>query len=1519
MAEETKGEYVDEYVDEYKDTDLTISKIDNVINEFNWDLINTYFKDNYYNLVTHHLNSFNKFFNIDIYNIFKENNPIKCVEKNANKSTPNACLLYLGGKDGTKLYFGKPIIYDANNAHFMYPNDARLRNMTYGVTVHYDVDVEYLSYSESGDVTITEHSLPNIYLGKFPIMLHSDLCILKGLHKNAAFNMGECRNDVGGYFIIEGKEKVIVSQEKFADNMLYVRKNKSDNKYSYSADIRSVSEDASKPVRVTSIKILAPSPALTNNQILVDIPNVKKPIPLFIVMRALGVISDRSIIEYCLLDIEKYESYIDLFIPSIHDASQIFTQDTALLFITEFTKYKKISSVLEILSNYFLPHIGSINFLDKAYFIGHMVFKMLKVFTKDDLPTDRDNFVFKRIETSGSLIYDLFREYFLIQQKNIKLAIDTKYLFNRSSESEKLIDLILKNPIDIFSTKIVDDGFKKAFKGNWGASAHTKRIGVIQDLNRLSWYSFSSHLRKVNLPLDSTSKVIKPRLLNSSQWGYIDPVDTPDGGNIGLHKHLSITTLITIGYSSQPLIEFLFKNTTLKKLQECRPIDLSFKTKVFVNGNWIGIYDNFDQFRDGQYNNSLYLVSQLKLLRRNGLIPIYTSISFNYKQNAIYLYTDGGRLSRPIYYIEHNKCSISLGIENVEKYNTWNKIVTGILPKKNYDINKNILYTNMSDLYDGINTADFFIKNNDEFYQRDTHNNFGDLIMFGKSDADYREFTEHLDKITKCATTLDNNKSIIDYIDTAEEETSLIAINYEALATNKFYTHLEIDPSLIFGVMGNSVIFPETNPVTRDAFSCGQSKQAVSVYHSNYQMRMDKMGVVLNYGQTPLIKSRYLKYIYNEEHPYGINAIVAIMSFTGYNVEDAILVNKSSLDRGMFKTTYLTTYEAREESSTIKGSASDSKFTKIVGKQVSGINPAYNYTFLDDSGIVEENTFINDEKTVLIGKVINSEDRQTMTDESVVSKKGQFGFVDKSFITDGEEGFRIAKVRVREDRIPAIGDKMASRAGQKGTIGLIIPEENMPFTADGIRPDIIINPHAIPSRMTLSQLIETLFGKACVTYGASGDGTAFVNKGFDLKLYGDLLTKQGFHSSGNQLLYNGMSGEQISSEIFIGPTYYMRIKQMVKDKINFRARGPRTGLTRQSVQGRANDGGLRIGEMERDSIISHGASTFLTESYLTRGDEYFMAVCNKTGCIAVYNSSINLFLSPCADGPLKFNENVEGSQILNSVSRFGRSFSILRVPYALKLLIQELQTMNIQLRIITDDNIDQMMNLSYTPSMRKELEVINQQYKDRNILKQKILFKSTGVAAPLQLQNPNNMPTDSVSDAIRKLLANNPIKQFKPKSPIAIPEYNQDNSPAFNPVSPEYNSDASPAYVPNSQDNQPGSPLSSPEYNSDASQAYVPNSQDYQSASPLVSPVNSPVNSPAFNPDSPNLVGGIKQFNLDQETVKKLNSLSIDELNKLVDNIKNKNKKSSILNVAEKEKEKEKESDNSGKKIITLT
>lgn len=1467
-----------------------------------WKLIDSYFRDNQQCLVRHHTESYNDFFKNGIFQIFKEKNPLEIntrFDKDINDFR-SKCIMYFGGKDGSKIYFGKPIIYDDNNSHYMFPNEARLRNMTYGMTIHYDIEVEFIdilgtgesptiiglerldqeggddSDYEGGDeedskllkkvkskkekdkesesekekekeikseedkeerrkkleahggspkpqqrkrrvgkkveVTAAESALlreateksminkntqrrtivlEQIFLGKFPIMVQSDYCILKGVPREVRYTMGECLNDIGGYFIIDGKEKTIIAQEKFADNMLYIR-DVNDEQFLYSAEIRSVSENVSKPIRTLSVKMVSPSKSYTNKNIVVNIPNIRKPVPLFIVFRALGILSDKQIINMCLLDMTKYESMIDIFIPSVHDAGGVMTQRTALQYLALLTKGKTIAYVLEILSDYFLPHIGETNFLQKAYYLGYVVFRLLSVYTGIETATDRDNFKYKRLETVGSLMHDLFREYYNIQLKQIHLAFEEKISYNESLYANNLYGLVEQYYKDIFRERTVEIGFKKAFKGNWGAKSHTKRIGIIQDMNRLSFNSVISHLRKTNLPLDASVKVVGPRVLHSTQWGLFDPIDTPDGANIGLHKSLAISTYITQGVSREPMLKWLREKVDMKLLEDCSPQMLANMTRVILNGLWAGsIYDPIDT------------VKKIKLFRRNALIPIYTSVSFDIKQNTVFIYTDAGRLCRPIIYKDDESGKFSIENSKVlrrikEDDFSWTNLIAGFNERKieNFDPNLYKMYE-LNELYTNI----------------DIESNPAKLQRF-----------------------LDD-KAILDYIDTNESENILIAMNKEALEkdkTNKF-THLEIHESLIFGVMCNLINFPENNPATRNSFSCGQSKQAVSMYHTNHQVRMDKTAVVLVSGQTPIVKSRYLEYINQEQNPYGENAIVAIMVYTGYNIEDAILVNEGALKRGLFRTTYYSTYESHEEKEITPDGKIEKLFTNIESEaEVTGTKPGFDYSKLDRNGIIRENTLVDD-KTVLIGLTASSSSMKGLKmDMSKTPKKGQLGVVDKSFITDSEEGKRIAKVRLREERIPNVGDKMASRAGQKGTIGLVIPEEDMPFTKDGLRPDLIINPHALPSRMTIGQLVECIIGKAATQYGSFADCTAFVNKGSKIGVFGELLPKVGFHSSGNEILYNGMTGEQIQTEIFIGPNYYMRLKHMVKDKINFRALGPRTALTKQPVAGRANDGGLRIGEMERDSVISHGAVNFLTESMMERGDKYYMAVCNNTGMIAVFNPAKNIFMSPMADGPIRYVGSMDGKDMrIENVTRFGRSFSVIAIPYTLKLLIQELQTINIQMRIITDDNIEQLENMLYSKNIDNLLfkETTAKEY----------IFKVRGILSSDEFGKNKLKTPDLNSEEIPNFskFGTPPPIEYAPYSPYSpgSPEY-APGSPAYNPSSPAYD----PTYNPDSPPYAPTSP------------AYNPNSPPYSSSSPAYNP-----SSPAYdanynpnqNPDSP--------------------------------------------------------------------
>ena len=553
---------------------------------------------------------------------------------------------------------------------------------------------------------------------------------------------------------------------------------------------------------------------------------------------------------------------------------------------------------LEILTNFLLPHIGEMNFHDKAYFIGYMVHQLLQVYTKEKKATDRDNFKFKRIELTGSLLYDLFKEYYSIQQKNIFQKFDKEYYYKKDVYlNNKFPDLIERNYKEFFAERNVADGFRKAFKGNWGSEAHTKRVGAVQDVNRLSFNSYIAQMRKLNLPLDASAKIVGPRLAHTTQWGIIDPIDTPDGANVGLHKNLTIMAAVTQGTSAYPMIKWLRMNAEMLLLTECTPLIISRLCKVIVNGKWVGVLAN-----------PLRIEKNLKSLRRIAVIPTFTSVHWHIESNTLYIYTDAGRICRPIFYTDAGAPSYTNEpiLEKIrQKKFTWEELITGFAKKKetaNFNVQAGRLYNTVAELYNA---------------------------------TDLKE--------------LSASAAILDYIDTSEAEGTLIAMDYDiAYEAKKPYTHVEIHPSLMMGVMGNQVIFPENNQLPRDLFACGQARQAISLYHSNYQVRVDKTGIVLNNGQVPLVKSRYLKYINNEEHPCGENTIVAIMSFNGYNVEDSILFNEGSLKRGLFRTTYYSVYESREESANIGKKTVESFFTSIEDKNVLGKKKGADYSKLDE-------------------------------------------------------------------------------------------------------------------------------------------------------------------------------------------------------------------------------------------------------------------------------------------------------------------------------------------------------------------------------------------------------------------------------------------------------------------------------------------------------------------------------------------------------------------------------------------
>ena len=1148
-----------------------------------------------HSLVNHHISSYNQFID-NIPHIIHKQNPRIILKNKEGDVFKQVCHMYIGGKKGNLFLKGQPFFMEKEERKVLYPNDARLRNLTYAFSLHAKILFTFI-LDDKEDPSLDYETKDYVFLGNFPIMLQSNLCYLNNMPSEVMFNMGECSRDPGGYFIIDGSEKVLICQEERSKNSICVVKNYSD-KYYYRAEIKSESEDESKLSRVTAVQLATKSDeydllnkdGFSLHEIVVDLPNVRMPIPLFIVMRALGILSDKQIIDVCLLHSD--EVLMPHFRESIYDAGNVYTQMMALKYISTFAKYQTIEHVLYILSELTLPHIGETNLIDKAYFIGHMVKKLLLVGTNVESKTDRDSFRFKRMHSSGDLLSHLFRDYYIKQLKYVQKSIDKLYNSNKKLyETDEGFQYLFHNYETFFEERVMEHGIFKAFKGDWGATSYTKKVGVSQQLNRLSYNSMMSHLRKCVLQMDSSAKIVAPHLLHATQWGVFDPVDSPDGSEIGLHKHLAICTRITDGFSQEVIFDTLKElHISITSLENTTPKELSLMVKLIINGYWCG----------GVYNPK-EIVDLLRMRRRRGKIPSSTSISWNIQENAVYIYTDAGRLQRPLFYIEDHRVSY----QSSDSHLSWTELTTGTEGKP-------------------------------------------------------------------CK---------IEYVDADELNTSLVAFDFTLDFTkqeNQQYTHVEMHGSSILGFMGNQIIFPEHNPLPRNCFSCSQSRQSASMYNTNHQNRMDKMGVVLNYGQQPLIQSSLFEPF--KSLPYGINAMVAIMCYTGYNTEDAILINRGALDRGIFNTSYFKTYEEEE-------TYNDDPDKMLIFEKGSNT---------DDNGLVKENTMVN-EDTILMQMI------QSGKIKNIYPKRDQVGRIDKTFISENKQGKRVAKVRICTERIPEIGDKFASRAGQKGTCGLIIHEVDMPFTSEGLRPDLIINPHALPSRMTLGQLLESLLGKVHLMNGGLGDCTAFNTQ--DASNYKTVLKEMGYHSSGTELLHNGINGEQIESNIFFGPTYYMRLKHMVSDKINYRPRGPNAALTRQPLQGRDKEGGLRIGEMERDGLIANGMAGFVKESMMTRGDgtmvihnsrkPYKICVDNSSGLMAIYNEHTNLKISPTIDG-VQF----DGNQ-LSTIPTYNKSFSTLNVPYCFKLLMQELAIMNVYMRIITSDSLDHMesMNTSSIESL----------------------------------------------------------------------------------------------------------------------------------------------------------------------------------------------------------------------------
>lgn len=1128
-----------------------------------WNIIECHFRDNPQSLVKHHIESFNHFMKKDIYKIFKEMDPICIISKYDEKTglPKTKCNLYLGGKTGEHVHIvcGKSL-----------PNEARLKNETYAAEIYIDIEVELVMVFDKNEVpidyerkqgddleiddsatlfknpkldkdlfkeekelskedklkktdeeqkggesvvnkkiTVSESReieqrfkdslneetgaqtytfvLKKIFIGHLPIMVQSDLCALNKMPKEMRFNLGECKNDLGGYFIVDGKEKTIVPKMQPADNVLCFD--------DHQVSINSVSENYSKSCSNIIIKQCQDKKTFA-----VCIPLVGKPVPLFILFRALGLVSDKEIMETCLLDLHKFEDKLDYFINSLYEAAHICTQVEALQCIADMCEGSNtIPFVQMVLSQHLFPHIGEGKERQKALFLGYMARQLVCLKEKYATPLFKD----QRVCLVGTCFKNLFKNYHDALCDHVTEAFEN-ILKEETAAYEYRLDLLVQNNYkEVFSKmKSVDDDFQQLLSC---------------DLDRTSFLATKSHLRKIDC--------------TECQFGLIDFID---GEQLPIMAHITATNICRDDF-----VKWMCENVHLQLLDNCTYQMLSSLTKVFVNGYWAGAVDN-----------PMGVVNKIKLHRRNGLIPLFTSVNFDVHQNTVFVFVDAGRICRPLYFWEKEMSNVRLENELKKHKYSWQDLVSGFNKRKAV-VDQGMFYK-LGDLYE----------------------------VSPEEDSRAKRFHD--------------KKALLDYVDKNEEETVVLGS-----------THCEIHESLTLGLLSNLAAFVHHCPATTTHTSINALKCAASLYNTNYGMRMDA-GTVLNQGQKPLVKTRYSDLVGCDENCGGENVIIAIASC------DGMVINEGSVKRGLFRTTIFTEEEDEDKELTKK---------QHVHQTFNGIS------------------------------------------------------------------------RLREQTMPTTGDILSSRCGIKDSIAFVVPEADMPFTKNGVRPDIMIDPLAIMSESAVGQLLEIIVGKACLAYGFHGDCTAFATNGNQINDFAQLLVESRVHSSGNEILYNGITGEQLESEIFIGTSYYMYVKRNETIMVGESAKD---GITRQPVDG------FEFGEEERDCMVAYGAADFLKETW---NDNYFVAVCNKTGGIAVYNPDKNLFISPLADGPIRFIESLDGKHMnIERVTHFGRTFSIIRVPYAFKLLMQELQAMNVKMRIVTEDNIDQFECMQFSKTVKLRLE-----------------------------------------------------------------------------------------------------------------------------------------------------------------------------------------------------------------------
>lgn len=1057
---------------------------------------------------------------------------------------------------------GLPEVKEANGAtHELSPIESRLRNLNYQAPVYLEFTVVKNEMEQEPE---------KVQIGNLAIMVKSKKCLL---HKENIVKEGEIRDedyiselvkkgedhcDPGGYFIIGGTERVLISLEDLAPNRVMVEFSE---RYGRRMELAKVFSQKEGYRALTLLELKK------DGMLIVTLPTASSQVPIVILTKALGMEKDEDIYNAIVTEPSManivYANIEECQDKKLYPPNGIHTTDDALQwlqkkFATGQAKEYREKKVESLIDRSLLPHLGDApkSRLKKAIFLGRMARSVLELALGKRREDDKDHYANKRVKLAGDLMEDLFRVAF------INLIKDLKYQLERSYVKKKDVRISSAIRPDLLSQRLIH----ALATGNWVGG----RVGVSQLLDRTSNMSTISHLRRVTSPLTRSQPHFEARDLHPIQWGRLCPNETPEGQNCGLVKNCALIIDVSEGFP-EAQVKKLLETLGVKEVKGQEPK----AARVYVNGDLVGYYESPKK-----------LIEELRERRRSGLLSQKgnsheVNMRYDDRMNEIIINCDEGRMRRPLILVKNGK--------TVLKRQHMDELAKGKLK--------------MSDLIkDGYVEWVDAEEEEDAFIAVEGYN----VPM----------------KCAKCKTILSKND--VTWVNMGENRGKAKlscqhcgnVLEVDSLL-RKEHTHLEVDPMVILGACSGLVPYAEHSSSPRITMGSGMAKQALGIGASNYRLRHDTRGHLLHYPEKPLVQTESMKFVNFNDRPGGQNFIVAIMSYKGYNMEDAVVMNKASIERGLGRSTFMRTYKAEERR--YPGGQED--HFEIPSPDVRGARADLSYRNLTpDDGFISPEVEVNG-GDVLIGKTspprFLEEEADFLTPQkrretSVTVRHGERGWVDSVMLTESENGSKLVKAKVRDLRTPEPGDKFASRHGQKGVIGLIESQENMPFTEDGVVPDMIINPHAIPSRMTVAHVLEMIGGKVSSSQGRMIDGTPF--SGEREEALRNALISSGFKDTGKEVMYDGITGEILEAEIFVGVIYYQKLHHMVSGKLHMRARGPLQILTRQPTEGRSRQGGLRFGEMERDCLIGHGAAMVIKDRLLDESDGTIQYVCGNVEC-----------------------------------------------------------------------------------------------------------------------------------------------------------------------------------------------------------------------------------------------------------------------------------------------------------------